>query len=90
MIKRFLKRSAWLVFAALVLAAVVLPSDVYRPNPAQLAAAIKRMVRDIPFARACAERGFQQAAKFSWHAAADALVRAYEKAVTAAAEKRSP
>ena len=39
MIKRFLKRSAWLVFAALVLAAVVLPSDVYRPNPAQLAAA---------------------------------------------------
>lgn len=59
-------------------------------SPAQLAAAIKRMVRDIPFARACAERGFQQAAKFSWHAAADALVRAYEKTVTAAAEKRSP
>ena len=60
------------------------PSD-----PAQLAAAIKRMVTDVPFARACAERGFQQAARFSWRAAGDALVSAYRKTVTATAEKRS-
>ena len=50
---------------------------------ADLADAIHRMVTDRPFARACAERGFQQAARFSWRASASALLEAYRKAVGA-------
>jgi len=45
-----------------------------------LAGAIERMLNDEPFARACVERGFQQAARFSWHASAKTLWAAYELA----------
>ena len=45
-----------------------------------LASAIHHMVTDRPFARACAERGFQQAARFSWRASASTLLTAYRKA----------
>ena len=48
--------------------------------PVALAAAIERMLADEPFARACAERGFQQAARFSWHESARTLRAAYELA----------
>jgi len=46
--------------------------------PVALAEAIERMLTDEPFARACAERGFQRAARFSWHESAKALKAAYE------------
>ena len=45
--------------------------------PVALAAAIERMLTDVPFAKACAERGFQRAARFNWHESAKALKAAY-------------
>ena len=48
--------------------------------PDALAGAIERMLNDEPFARACAERGFQRAARFSWQASAKTLRAAYELA----------
>ena len=48
--------------------------------PVALAAAIERMLTDEPFARACAERGFQRAARFSWYESAKTLRAAYELA----------
>jgi glycosyltransferase involved in cell wall biosynthesis len=50
--------------------------------PIALAAAIERMLTDEPFARACAERGFQQAARFSWRESAKTLRTAYELAAS--------
>ncbi len=49
-------------------------------EPAALATAIERLLTDEPFARACAERGFQQAARFSWRESAKTLLAAYELA----------
>ena len=50
--------------------------------PIALAAAIERMLTDEPFARACAERGFQRVARFSWHESAKTLRAAYELAAS--------
>ena len=51
------------------------------PNePIELALAIRRMLTDGPFARACAERGYQRAARFNWHESARTLKEAYERA----------
>lgn len=52
-------------------------------QPTELAAAMRRMSVDVPFARACVERGFQQAARYSWHASALALLGAYKRAMVA-------
>ena len=49
-------------------------------EPKQLADAIKRLLEDERFSRACVERGFQQAAGFSWKRSALALKTAYEHA----------
>ena len=49
-------------------------------EPTQLADAIKRFLEDERFSRACVERGFQQAAGFSWKRSALALKTAYEHA----------
>jgi glycosyltransferase involved in cell wall biosynthesis len=49
-------------------------------QPTQLAGAIDRMLKDERFSRACVERGFQQAAGFSWKRSALALRTAYEHA----------
>jgi glycosyltransferase involved in cell wall biosynthesis len=46
--------------------------------PTTLATAIERILTDATFARVCAERGFQQAARFSWHESAKILRTAYE------------
>lgn len=51
-------------------------------EPIALAEAIERILTDEPFARACAERGFQRAARFSWHESAKALRAAYELAAS--------
>ena len=51
-------------------------------EPIALAEAIEKMLTDEPFARACAERGFQQAARFSWHESAKILRAAYELAAS--------
>jgi len=49
-------------------------------QPSQLAGAIDRILKDEHFRRACVERGFQQAAGFSWKRSAIALKTAYERA----------
>ena len=49
-------------------------------RPAQLADAVERMLTDELFARACVERGFQQAAGFTWGRSAQALRDAYQQA----------
>ena len=51
-------------------------------EPVALASAIERVLTDEPFARACAERGYQRAARFSWHESAKALRAAYELAAS--------
>ena len=53
-------------------------------EPETIALALERMCVDRPFAHACVERGFQQAAKFTWKASAAALRQAYQ----AASERR--
>ena len=49
-------------------------------EPSSLAEAIRQMLTDEPFARACAERGFQRAARFSWRESARSLRTAYARA----------
>ena len=49
-------------------------------NHNELANAIKRMITDESFAKACAERGLQRAELFSWKESAKALRKAYQLA----------
>ena len=56
---------------------IVEPTDT-----AALVAAIDRMLHDEPFSRACVERGFQQAAQYSWTRSAETLTVAYQRAYT--------
>jgi len=51
-----------------------------------LAAAIVQAVEDDPYARACAERGLERAATFSWARTAAAMRRTY---VAAAARRQA-
>ena len=50
-------------------------------DPSALAEAIDRVTRDQAFAKVCVERGFVQAARYSWDASARALRQAYENAL---------
>ena len=49
-------------------------------DPRDIANAIKRLLIDDHLSQTCVERGFRQAARFSWNRSAESLTMAYKQA----------